>query len=330
MIEGVAYARAGLLGNPSDGYFGKIIAVSVRNFAARVTLEEGAEIRIAPPPEDDERFASAAEFAARVKLYGYYGGARLIKAAFKKFLDHCEAGGYRLRPGGFTARYGSTIPRQVGLAGSSAVVAAAMRTFMAFYDIKIPLEILPTLILSAERDELEINAGFMDRVIQSWEGCVYMDLDEALIKGRGYGRYERLDCAALPDLYLAYQLALGKVSGKVLNEIRRNYDRGDAHTISTLKMIASLADEGRGALERGDRTAFAGLLDRNFDLRREIMAISPANLEMIQTARNLGASASFAGSGGSIIGTYEGEEMLEKLGRELGKLGATVIRPAVQ
>ena len=330
MIEGVAYARAGLLGNPSDGYFGKIIAVSVHNFAARVTLEEAAEIRIAPPPEDEERFASAEEFAARVKLYGYYGGARLIKAAFKKFLDHCRAGGFGLRPGGFIIRYGSTIPRQVGLAGSSAVVAAAMRTFMAFYDVKIPLEILPSLILSAERDELEINAGYMDRVIQTWEGCVYMDLDEALIKGRGYGRYERLDCSALPALYLAYQPALGKVSGKVLNEIRRNYDRGDAHTIATLKAIASLADEGREALARGDRDAFARLLDRNFDLRREIMTISPPNLEMIRTARELGATASFAGSGGSIIGTFDGEEMLGRLTAALERLGATVVRPIVQ
>ena len=33
-----AYARVGLLGNPSDGYFGKCISVSVQNFFAEVTL----------------------------------------------------------------------------------------------------------------------------------------------------------------------------------------------------------------------------------------------------------------------------------------------------
>ena len=152
----------------------------------------------------------------------------------------------------------------------------------------------------------------------------------AVYDGRGYGRYERLDCSALPALYLAYQPALGKVSGKVLNEIRRNYDRGDAHTIATLKAIASLADEGREALARGDRDAFARLLDRNFDLRREIMTISPPNLEMIRTARELGATASFAGSGGSIIGTFDGEEMLGRLTAALERLGATVVRPIVQ
>jgi glucuronokinase len=324
MIERTAYARAGLLGNPSDGYFGKIIAVSVRNFAARVTLEEGPDIRIAAPADDEERYLSIRHFAGLVKLYGYYGGARLIKAALKKFLDHCEASGIALRDGGFIISYSSTIPRQIGLGGSSALVTAAMRTFMAFYGVDIPLE-----ILSAERDELEINAGFMDRVIQVYEGCVYMDLDEALIRGRGYGRYERLDCAQLPDLYLAYKTALGKVSGRVLNEIRRNYDRGDAHTIATLKKIAALADEGKEALSKGDRDGFALLLNKNFDLRREIMAISPANMEMIRTARDCGASASYAGSGGSIIGTFRGEEMFGRLAADLEKLGATVIRPAV-
>jgi glucuronokinase len=31
-----AYARIGLLGNPSDGFFGKTIAVSLENFFAQV------------------------------------------------------------------------------------------------------------------------------------------------------------------------------------------------------------------------------------------------------------------------------------------------------
>ena len=41
-VSGRAHARAGLLGNPSDVYEGKAIAISIRNFEARVTLEESA------------------------------------------------------------------------------------------------------------------------------------------------------------------------------------------------------------------------------------------------------------------------------------------------
>ena len=37
-----AYARAGLVGNPSDGYNGKTISISVRNYWADVVLYEEA------------------------------------------------------------------------------------------------------------------------------------------------------------------------------------------------------------------------------------------------------------------------------------------------
>ena len=40
LIRKRAYARAGLVGNPSDGYHGKTISVIVRNFCAEVVLYE--------------------------------------------------------------------------------------------------------------------------------------------------------------------------------------------------------------------------------------------------------------------------------------------------
>ena len=126
-IETCAYARAGLLGNPSDQYFGKIIAVSVKNFSARVFLEESAEIRIEPSVQDEDVYRDVGEFLERLKLYGYYGGARLIKAAAKAFFDYCRSQNIEIEPRGFTLRYECDIPRQVGLAGSSAIIVAAAR-----------------------------------------------------------------------------------------------------------------------------------------------------------------------------------------------------------
>jgi glucuronokinase len=329
MTEGIAYARAGLLGNPSDGYCGRIIAVSVRNFRARVTLEESAEIVIVPAAEDEERYASLDEFARGTFLYGYYGGVRLVKAAVKKFHDYARDSGLRLPPRAFTLRYESDIPRQIGLAGSSAIITATLRALMAFYGLDIPREVQPSLILSAERDELDINAGFMDRVIQVYEGCVFMDLDEALLRADGHGRYEPLDPALLPPLYLAYKPALGKVSGRVLNGIRVKVDRGDAFTIGVLRELGRLAERGRRALLDGDQETFIRLMDENFELRRSIQEISPANQEMIEAARACGASAKFAGSGGSIIGAYRDEAMWAGVRRALESLGAVVLRPRI-
>ena len=48
---------------------------------------------------------------------------------------------------------------------------------MEFYGVEIPLEAQPSFVLSIERDELGIAAGLQDRVIQVYEGLVYMDFD---------------------------------------------------------------------------------------------------------------------------------------------------------
>lgn len=44
VARGRAFARAGLLGNPSDGYFGRSLSVVLRDFQATVTLEESAKL----------------------------------------------------------------------------------------------------------------------------------------------------------------------------------------------------------------------------------------------------------------------------------------------
>jgi glucuronokinase len=329
-IQTKAFARAGILGNPSDGYFGKIIAIAIKDFEAKVLCDESHELLIQSHKKDIPVYKNIQEFVERVELYGYYGGVRLIKATIKKFYEYCKQKEIPLQRRNFRIQYSSGIPRQLGLGGSSAIITAAIRALMEFYDVKIPIEILPTLILEAERDELGINAGFMDRVIQVYEGCVYMDLDEKIIQEKGHGIYERLSPKFLPKLYLAYKPALGKVSGKVLNDIRQGFDRRDPVVIETLRQIAGKAETGKQALLKKDFDTIKRLMDENFDLRSQIMNINEGNREMIMTARACGASAKFAGSGGSIIGMYDDEEMYARLDSEFRGIGAKVIKPIIE
>ena len=328
-IIGTAFARAGLLGNPSDGYGGKVLAVAIRNFAARVRLEESKRLTFIPSVGDEESYPGIEEFVDRIGLYGYYGSLRLVKAAFRRFCLHCRERGIVHHDRPFAAWAESDIPRQVGLGGSSAIVTAAMRAFMEYFEVEIPVEVLPGLVLSAERDELDINAGLQDRVAQVYGGCVYMDFDPEILGRTGAGRYERLDPALLPPLYLAFKPSLGKVSGRVLNEIKAKFDRGDAHTIEVLRRIAGLAERGKSALLAGDRDLFASLMDENFNLRRTIMTISPANIEMVEAARRTGAPAKFAGSGGSIVGTVRSDAGFTALEEALSGIGAVAVRAVV-
>ena len=329
IIECRSYARAGLLGNPSDGYFGKTISITVKNFGAIVSLYQTPELVIEEMEVDRNSFRNIYHLTENIRRNGYYGGRRLIKAVIKRFCEYCELNGIRLANRNFTIRYESSIPRQVGMAGSSAIATATIRALMQFYDVKIPVETLPNIVLAAETEELSINAGLQDRVVQAYEGCVYMDFDRKYMEKHGHGKYVRIDPALLPKLYMAYKPNLSKVSGTVFNNLKERFDNGDALVHKTVQELANVAEEGRKAILGGDYKTLDQLIDRNFDLRCQIMNISESNMEMVQAARASGVSAKFSGSGGAIIGMYRDDETLSKLVVNLRKINARVIKPFV-
>src|SRR5947209_8636291 len=90
LIRQRAYARAGLVGNPSDGYGGKTISVNIRNFWAEVVLYEWEDVELVWSQEDQSRFRSVGELVRDVQRNGYYGGIRLVKATVKQFVDYCR------------------------------------------------------------------------------------------------------------------------------------------------------------------------------------------------------------------------------------------------
>jgi glucuronokinase len=200
---------------------------------------------------------------------------------------------------------------------------------MDFYEVDIPLEHQPTLVLSAEVDELGITAGLQDRVAQVYQGLVYMDFSENFMRDFGHGVYESLDPTLLPRLFVAYQPYPTKVSGRVLNDLRSRWERGDPEVLEALDRIAELATRGRDALQQGTHEIFASLMNENFDLRRRIMRISELDLTMVEAARRLGASAKLTGSGGAVIGMYGDDDMKQQIARQLGALGAHVIEPVI-
>lgn len=329
IIETRAYARAGLLGNPSDGFFGKTISISVRNFGASISLYESPELHIEPEPQDGSTFRSIFHLRDSVSMLGYNGGIPLIKAGIKKFADFCEDNHIKLPNRNFTVRYRSSIPRQVGMSGSSAIVVALFRALMQFYKVEIPIQILPQLVMVSETEELGIAAGLQDRVIQCYEGCVYMDFDQSLIEKQGHGLYDRINPALLPKLYVAYNTNLSKVSGKVHSDVRARFDRGEKDVIDVLGQIAQKAKEGYSALLEERPQDLHALMNENFDLRCKIYNVPDSNKKLINEARSCGASAKFAGSGGTIIGIYKDDDMLNQLFVKLKKHNARVIKPFV-
>ena len=329
LIHSKSHPRAGLIGNPSDGYFGKTISFIVRNFEAEVVLYETPELKILPARRDESVFNNIAELAADVRQFGYYGGIRLLKATVKRFHDYCQENGVKLDKRNFTLRYSSNIPPQVGMAGSSAIITACLRALMTFYEVSIPKPIRPAIILSVENDELKIPAGLQDRVIQTYEGVVYMDFAEDLIRQQGHGYYEELDPKLLPPLYIAYNTKLSEDTEVFHNDIRGRFERRDKEIVEAMEFWAGLAQQTCDLLKDKRGEDIGPLLNANFDRRRQLYEMSEGNIRMVETARAAGAAAKFTGSGGAIVGTYPDEETYKKLVQSLTPLGMQVIKPII-
>lgn len=329
IIRRSAYARAGLLGNPSDGYGGRTVSVIVRDLAATVTLYEWETLEIVSMHNDESVFRSLDALCRDVRLHGYYGGIRLIKAAIKGFADYCHLRSIPLHDRNFSIRYESTIPRQVGLAGSSAIIVATLRTLCDFYHVAIEQRVLPSLVLSIERDQLGIPAGLQDRVIQVYEGCVSMDFTaEAMetVDRFPCGCYEPIDPATLPPLYIAYTTQFSEPTEVFHNDLRFRFQRGDADVVSAMQRFAAIATEGRDAIRAGDVARLHKLMDANFDLRRSICPLLREHITMIEVARSCGVSAKFAGSGGAIVGMCLDDATFAHLTQAMRGIGCTVLR----
>jgi glucuronokinase len=329
IIETRSYPRAAVIGNPSDGYFGKTIAFVFNNFSAKVQLYHTPELEIIPAKLDITRFDSIDELFNDVKLHGYYGGERLLKAAIKVFYEHCKACNIQLDNRNFTLRYSSDIPHRLGLAGSSAIITACMKAMMAFYGISIPKPVQANLVLKVEVEELGISAGLQDRVAQAYETPVFMDFNQEVMKKQGFGLYEKLDASLFPNFYIAYRVDQSEGSEVLHNTLKARFQIGEQQVLDAMKEWAGLTVQFRQAMKERNFKLMHDLMNRNFDLRRSLVEITPTNLQMVDLARTTGASAKFTGSGGAIIGTYEDEAMFENLQKILNKNGIEILKPNI-
>lgn len=330
IITTTTYARVGLIGNPSSGYWGKTIAFSIRNFNAQVTLHKSSKIEIIPHKRNDPlTFSSLSNLAENISSSGYYGGIRIIKAALKKFYDYCQQEQINLEQKNFAISYDSNIPFRVGLSGSSAIIISVIKALMQFYNVEIDKTVLANLALSIEKDELGIMGGLMDRVIQVYTGLLYMDFNRQHMEKYGYGIYQHLQPPIVPNFYIAYSEELSEGAEMVHNIMRQRYNAGDPQVHKVMQQIGELSTQFRNSLFVGDLPTMNSLINRNFDLRASIYQISKGNLELINCTRNVGASAKFAGSGGAIVGIYADENMYHHLEAKLKKIRAHLIKPII-
>ena len=264
MAEGRAPARAALAGNPSDGYGGAVLAVALPMFEARAVVAAGVAPLATPAEETLLADAAVARFRREFRV----GSAVAVE---------------------------TTVPRCVGLGGSSAIVIAVLRALCAEHGIVLEPDAMASLALSIEVDDLGIAAGLQDRVAQCYGGLTFMEFaGEA-------PRYQPLDTRWLPPLLIAWRPAAAESSAIVHGDLRRRYDAGEPAVRQAIVALGGCAREARVAIITRDELSLRRAVDATFDLRAGLVGLNPRHVEMVEIARSAGAAANYTGSGGAIV-----------------------------
>lgn len=279
MSSATVFARAAVAGNPSDGFGGAVCSVLVPMFSATAKVDERPAV-------------------------GANDSISLVSATIERFCIEVQPVveiGVSLT---------TTIPRSVGLAGSSAIVIATTLALARHCDVQMtPMEVA-RLAHTVERVDLSIAGGWQDQLVQS-HGF------SALVECAEPHSVEPIAVSKTPPipLYLAWSDHAAEASGHAHARLREERSSDDP----TMQELAGLAREAAASLATRDIHAVKHAMNATFDLRRTLMDIAPAQAKMVETARSLGAAANFAGSGGSILGVLpkDGEQFMQKL-REVG------------
>ncbi len=284
---GVALARAALVGNPSDGYGGAVLATTLSGYAAHAQAQAADSLSITPP-------------------------APLVVATVRRYAREIEPAALAT-----AVRWRTSIPRGVGLGGSSAIVIATLRALCELHGRELPPDRIAELALAVETEELGIAAGPQDRVAQSYGGLTFMDFGPQR-------SYERLDPALLPPLVVAWRAHAAGHSGEVHTPLRVRFERGDRQVQAAIQELAKAARSAREALLSAHRERFAECVDASFEARRRMLALDPRHVEMISVARAAGASANYTGSGGAIVAVCRGRGEPGTVSEALSAIGCGV------
>lgn len=329
---GRAFPRAGFLGNPSDGYGGKVIAFSLASEGyAEVVATPHDKFVVHPNPkhEHPHDFSSLSHLLRHVDNFGIHYGARALVLATsvmfaKVYKQHMTIRSDTVEEGqsGKTSfdslpncqlTYSTSIPARIGLSGSSAFVLATLFALARYYKISLhelnpDLYFWPNLMRSAEADLLGIACGLQDRVVQLMQGCVAMDFTGVTTNEE----WVRLPQRGLPELWLVYygEGKAGEDSGKVHSDLRSRYEAGDPDVTATVRELCNLVDSGQTILEQGAKGNLEAyeqlpqLINKNFELRVALLGpavVGKESINLVSVAREAGFAAKMTGSGGCAL-----------------------------
>ncbi len=285
--EFVVPARVALAGNPSDGYGGRVVATTVPSMVATVRAEPATDFMIG-----DVAFADPDDLLGADLSEGspVRAAAGLFVATLRTLLrDH------HVQP--CSLSWETTIPRSVGLAGSSALVIASLRAITQLNDLAIADEQLPLLAQQVEADELGIACGLQDRVVQTFGGTLSMGFPSE----RDY-TYFSVEVTKPLELFVLWDTSAAEPSQVVHGDLRRRFEGGDPAVTAGMARLRDFANEATAALTSGDIEALEAAMRSSYERRAMMCDLSPSHVRLIDIADQAGCGANYTGSGGAVVG----------------------------
>ena len=305
-------ARVGLVGNPSDGYGGAVLGTVVPGLAATVTAEHCDGIELGGTASIDQ-WRSTSEWRQHVGDVAPIGDHRIINAALWTLDDHIRTRhGPRRRPDdghGVRLTWTTDIPRSVGLAGSSALAVGVIEATAALWDVSLDPRVVAALALSAERDVLGIAAGWQDRIIQSFGGCVLVDAGSmATVDGLSVPTVSVLaPCAAL-GAPISFLVGWNEATATTSDGYHGPLRALASSLAVPMEGLAGLARQAARAMTAGDVDELARAVDDGWKVRQACAPLRADHADLVEQVRSTGLAATTPGSGGSVVTVCANED----------------------
>jgi galactokinase/mevalonate kinase-like predicted kinase len=293
-VRCTAPGRAGIIGNPTDMYGGAVMSCSVPMRAwveivpdERLTLVAGEQCAVIRGMDDlrprSDRFD-------------------LARAVFRYF---------KFPDAGARVTFGSDIPMQSGLAGSTALLVAMTRAVLAWLDRHPHRYQVAEIARFIELNYLEVVCGYQDAYMTTFGGLNYLDFRGKqfyrTLEAELFGTVEPLAevVPALPFV-LAYT-GIRHHSGEIHKPLRERWLDGEAEVVNAYSRITELAALGKRALLTANWDDLAICMNENHAIQRSLGGSGEYNEVLIQAALKAGAPAAKlagAGGGGTIIALW--------------------------
>jgi galactokinase/mevalonate kinase-like predicted kinase len=320
MIHSSAPGRAGIVGNPTDGYGGTVISCSLAERASvSLTLSETMVLDVCGCQEvirtrDDLRLTGAHTDVAKAVLLTFDGAVPS-------------------RP--FHLKATTRVPMRAGLAGSTAMIAAILGAVLRLLEIDMNRYQIAESTRKIEFEILGVTCGFQDQYMTTFGGLHCLDFrgkdPHTATEEPIFATVEPLTSYVVDLPMVLANTGVQRHSGTVHKGLRQRWIEGEKAVVHGYLRIAALAREAKKALLNQDWECLGAAMNENHAIQRSLGGSGEANEHLIGialSAGSWGAKLAGAGHGGTILALHPEPEVVARKLKEAGAVHVMRLTPS--